>query len=312
MNKSSKLFGVGLAMLGAVSLCGISGAAVAGSITEPGELAGLALATPLPEGLYFVDTFSYGNFRGLAYNSSAAINVPVIAWSTPWTFLGGHIYAYAAVPSVMIDANNYSAPATVGGGNVSLNALYNPAAIIGEAWDFGNGFSAGVGVGGYAPVNNILNQNFFTFNVRPSLAWSGDGWSLTANTVFGVTGNNNGGNGNLYGKTSPNYFNYDLGAIKTIDKWSLGVVGFGSLDVSGVTSPYPLYPSYSRQSQFAAGLFAAYNFGPLTVQGYVTRDVFSNNYVNFYGDKVYATTAWLRVVAALWNPPPPAPLVAKY
>ncbi len=296
MNKSSKLLGVGLA--GAISLCAAGGGAMAASITEPGELVGLALATPLPEGVYFVDTFSYGSFRGLQNDSSAIINVPVIAWSTPWTFLGGRIYGYVAVPSVAVNAPDYAGP----GNNVIVNALYNPAALVGEAWDLGNGFSFGVTVGGYAPVNNSLNQNFFTFNVRPSIAWTGDGWTLAANGVFGVTGNNNTAQGpfQLYGqKTSPNYFNYDLSAIKTIDKWSVGVVGFGSVDVSGITSEFPGYPIYNRQSQFAAGLFVGYNFGPLTVQGYVTRDVFSNNYLNFYGDKVYATTAWLRVVAPL-------------
>jgi hypothetical protein len=325
MKSSSKTFGVGAAVFGAMTLCAASGAAVAGSITQPGELVGLSLATPLPEGVYFVDTGSIGNDRG-QYNSLLGVNIPVIAWSTPWTFLGGRVYGYAAVPSVSLGAHDLGG---VPGTSLYVSALYNPALLVGEAWDLGNGFSFGTTVGGYAPVSNALNQDFFTFNVRPSVAWAGDGWALSANVVLGITGTNHTAQGpfgigglNNGWKTSPNYVNYDLAALKTFDKWTLGVVGFGSADISGVTSPWPLYPAYSKQNQFAVGGFVGYNFGPVTLQTYLTHDVISHNYGQFvdnlftgttYFEKVYDTRFWMRVVVPLWNPAPaPAPIVAKY
>lgn len=318
MKMKTQLVGAGLAAFGALSLG--AGAATAGSITYPGELVGLALGTPLPEGLYFVDTGTYTNDRGVAYNSNFFVNIPVIAWSTPWTFLGGRIYGYAAVPSISLTASNYAGP----GNNLSISGIYNPALLVGEAWDLGNNWGFGVTVGGYAPISNSIEQNFWTFNVRPSLSYTGDGWVVAANVVVGITGNNNGFNtaptvlpdGFLFPhggvRTSPDYVNVDLSATKKFDKWELGAVAFGSADISGISTT-PLAPSYAKQSQIAVGGLIGYNFGPLSIQAYVTRDVYTHNYRNFFGDKVYETNFFVRAVAPLWNPPaPPPPVVAKY
>jgi Putative MetA-pathway of phenol degradation len=324
MKMKTQLVGAGLAAFGALSLC--AGAATAGSITYPGELVGLALGAPLPEGLYFVDTGTYGNDRGVAYNSNIFVNIPVIAWSTPWTFLGGRIYGYVAVPSLAVSASNVIPPTflTPFGTSVSVSGIYNPALLVGEAWDLGNNFGFGVTVGGYAPISNSIEQNFWTFNVRPSLSYTGDGWNVTANVVVGITGNNNGFNagpqiapgGFLFSRgglrTSPDYINVDLNATKKFDKWEIGAVAFGSADLNSISTT-PLAPFYAKQSQIAVGALVGYNFGPIDIQAYVTRDVYTHNYFNAFGDKVYETNIFVRGVMPLWNPPaPPPPVVAKY
>ena len=97
MKSSSKTFGVGAAVFGAMTLCAASGAAVAGSITQPGELVGLSLATPLPEGVYFVDTGSIGNDRG-QYNSLLGVNIPVIACDACWYVDDGIAIGFGTVP----------------------------------------------------------------------------------------------------------------------------------------------------------------------------------------------------------------------
>src|SRR5208282_398599 len=75
--------------------------AYAGSVTQPGETVGIALGAPLPEGVYFVDTGSVGGYRGVDDDKGGlAVNIPVLAWSTPWSFLGGRIEAYAALPEI--------------------------------------------------------------------------------------------------------------------------------------------------------------------------------------------------------------------
>jgi Putative MetA-pathway of phenol degradation len=315
MKMKTQLVGAGLAAFGALSLC--ASAALAGSITQPGETVGLALGAPLPEGLYFVDTFSYGNDRGVAYNSNLFVNIPVIAWSTPWTFLGGRIEAYAAIPSVAVGASN-----VVPGTSVYVSGIYNPALLVGEAWDFGNHIGLSQFFGGYGPISNSLEQNFWVFNSRTALSYTGDDWDLTAHVIVGITGNNLGWNGgpvlipggflNPGGlHTFSDYLNVDLTATKKFGKWEIGAIGFGSADISGVSTNFN--PNYGRQSQFALGALVGYNFGPATVQTYVSRDVYTHNYFNAVGDRVYETRIWLRAVVPLWNPPaPPAPVVAKY
>ncbi|QXX75249.1 transporter [Methylovirgula sp. HY1] len=309
MRMSSKFVGASLAALGALSLCTFSGTAMAGSITQPGEIVGYSWA-PLPQGLYFADTGSYGNDRGAGYNAELGVNIPVIVWSTPWDFLGGHVEAYAAVPSVALGLP--------GAGYVS--AIYNPALLVGEAWNLGNGFSISDFVGGYAPVNNALNQDNWTFNERLGVTYSMNGFTLTGHVVYGITGNSmsnsftNPVSGfNEYGQhVMPDYVNLDLTAVKAFGKYSLGVVGFGSWDVSGAASTLLT----GRQSQFAVGAMGGYDFGPVILQSYLTRDVLSQGY--YEGGvpgaaKIYETRFWVRVIVPLWNPPaPPAPVLAKY
>ena len=82
MNIKATIFG---AAMGALGLVGADDAALAGTTTPPGERAGIDLATPLPEGIYFVDLGGIGNDRGSMATSNFDYNVPIIAWATPWT-----------------------------------------------------------------------------------------------------------------------------------------------------------------------------------------------------------------------------------
>jgi hypothetical protein len=333
MKISSKLVGAGLAAFGAMSLCAISESAVAGSISQPGELVGYSW-NPLPEGIFFATTGSYGNARGAAYNTEEGVNVPVIIWSTPWTIFGARVETYAAVPSEVVGVRG-----GLGFGQVTpgayRGAIYNPYANVGLAWNLGNGFGVSSFVGGYAPVNNSLAQDFWTFNWRTGVTWTGDGWNLSGHVILGITGNNlNTGSGfafpgSTYGfKTSPNYVNVDLSATKTWGKLSFGPVAFGSWDIGGTnfipgTTPIT---GYVKQSQFAVGGLVGYDFGPVILQTYLTHDVASSGYISGAapigpaafalttgGHTTYETRFWMRVVVPLWvAPAPAAPVVAKY
>jgi hypothetical protein len=64
----------------------------------------------------------------------------------------------------------------------------------------------------------------------------------------------------------------DLTATKRFGRWEIGAVGFGSTDLNR-----PI-PTYLKQSQFALGGLIGYDFGPLSMQAYVTTDVVENNY----------------------------------
>jgi len=300
------------------ALCaGIAGPALeasAGSITQPGEIVGYSWA-PLPEGIYFATTGSYGNARGTPYRAEEGVNVPLIAWSTPWTLYGGRIEAYAAVPSVALGI-----PGVAGTPGSYFGAIYNPYANIGMAWDLGHGFSLSGFVGAYAPVDNALGQDFWTFNSRTGVTWKGDDWTLTAHVVYGVTGNAlSRGSSLTYSaqgqKISPDYVNLDMSALKGWGKWSFGPVAFGSWDVSNISYNPARYP-YGRQMQFAVGGLVGYDFGPVTIQSYLTHDVASRNYIANAGTplahETYETRLFLRAIVPLWNPPAQAPVIAKY
>lgn len=274
-----------------LSVCGGGSAALAGSVMQPGETVGLAVGAPLPEGLYFIDTFDWG-VRSTHPNTAEGVNIPLLAWSTPWTFLGGRVEFLAAWPELevgVVDSTyNYS--------------MYNPLFLGAIAWDLGNGFGFSYGIGNYFDVGfplawstNSLRQDF-------ALSYTKDGWNLSAtvglgidfdqfvpgrgqvspclNPVTGVTGGCN-----------PDWLNLDLTATHKFDKWEIGPVGFGSWDLST-----PVV-GYARQSQFALGGLVGYNFGPVDLQVYVTTTVWQQN----YGGN--DTRGWFRLVIPLWSPP---------
>src|ERR1700757_5429099 len=76
-----------VAAAGALLMCIGIGTAVAGSVTQPGETVGIAAGAPLPQGLYFANTADWG-CRNTDPSSCLGITIPIVTWSTPWTFLG--------------------------------------------------------------------------------------------------------------------------------------------------------------------------------------------------------------------------------
>ncbi len=248
-----------------------AGAAQAGSITQPGETIGYGLGAALPQGIYFANTASMGDNRDSATNLNTFVDIPVIAWSTPWMFMGGRIEAYAAAPFVVVGANT--------------NAMYNPFFTVGEAWSLGGGWNFSTFVGAYAPVDNVLNQNFWTFNERSHITYSKDGWNFTTNVILGLTG----GDENSGLKVSPDYVNVDIFLTKTIGKWTFGPVAFGSGDISGVDGN----PGYKKQEQFALGGLVGYDFPGISLALYATKDVYTKNYAS------EETRVWTRAVVPL-------------
>lgn len=319
MKSKNTLARAGFAALCAMSLAAVSDAAMAGSITYPGETVGVSWA-PLPEGVYGVNTSSFSNFRNVGEDSSIYVDIPVIAWSTPWTFLGGRVEAYVAGPFL----GAYAPARTVGGTGLYTNDFYNPAFFVGESWDLGQiglpGFYVANFIGAYAPINNALGQDYWVPNERFAVGYTGDGWDLTAHLIYGIRTNDlqtNFGTGMVSGTHGNDYINLDLTATKKLGKWELGPVAFGSWDVGSNTTATALGAAYAHQGQFAVGGLVGYDFGGLYGQVYLTHDVWTKNYFNeSFGvptSNAYETNIFGRIIVPLWTPPPaPKPLISKY
>ena len=296
-----------------------TGAANAGSIEPPGWTVGIALGAPLPEGLYFINNASAGGWRGVDdTKSSLGIDIPLLAWSTGWTLPGGgRIEGLFAAP--LISGGIPQLPPTFPGwAGRDYTEFYNPVGFIGAAWDLGGGFGFSAFIGGWAAADNQLRQFGFdtwVLSERVNLAYAANGWKLAANVAFGQPGNTQvstllGPSGQIL----PDYVNYDLTATKTIGKWEVGLVGFGSSDLSkkawnGLAAAAFKDSPFGEQSQFALGGLVGYSFTGATVQLYATTDVASSNYYNLSdGSKSYETRVWTRAIVPLWNPPILEPL----
>jgi len=308
-----------LAALALGNMAFTAGTANAGSVEPAGWTVGIALGGPLPEGVYFINNASAGGWRGVDDSKSTlGIDIPLLAWSTGWTLPGGgQIEGLLAAPIISGGIPQLPSAGYPGWAGRDYTEFYNPVGFIGAAWDLGGGFGFSAFVGGWAPADNQLRQFGFdtwVLSERVNLAYGANGWKLAANLAFGQPGNTQVNTILGKGQILPDYVNYDLTATKTIGKWEVGLVAFGSSDLSkapwnGLAGTAVNGSPFGEQSQFAVGGLVGYAFTGATVQLYATTDVASNNYYNLSdGSKSYETRVWTRAIVPLWNPPVLEPL----
>jgi hypothetical protein len=323
-------------LIAGAGLGAATGAAFANPVNPNGWTADLQLATPLPEGLFFIDTGTAFERSPAPGNGAptidAGVNLPVLVWSTPLTFLGGRLEAIGTTPEASVSygwPGPSGALTSKGGVNAATaRAFYGPAGLVGLAWDLGGGVTVSNFVGGFIPVNTAvggigaigpglsgpagmgatggLGGNFWTFIESAAIAYNHDGWSLSANGFYGHSGNDV--STGLYNQ--PDTLSVDFAATKHLGKLELGLVGYASTDLNGANwNTYAIGAAATAvhyQSQLALGGLVGYDFGPVTGQLYVTRDVFENNYTG------YDTRLWGRLIIPLWVAPKPAAVAAKY
>ncbi len=303
--------------LATAALIAAGGSALADPILPAGSTAGLAMGAPLPQGVYFINTATYLERSAKTAGApviNAGIDLPMIAWSTPYTIFGGRLEVIGTAPLLAVGTSPNSG---LGAGTTSWSRdFYNPAGLIGLAWDLGGGWSFANFVGAFAPVNTFtsnftgLGGNYTTFVESAALAYNRDNWSASANFFYSHSGNNS----NFGFRTQPDTAQIDFAITNHINKWEVGLVGYGSadLDLAGPRLVAAVGPGgpIAKQSQFALGGLIGYNFGPVIAQFYATRDIAQTNYSG------YDTRVWSRVIVPLWNPEAPAaasrrPLITK-
>jgi hypothetical protein len=286
-----------LAAACSLSLCVTAPVALAGSVTQPGETVGVAAGAPLPEGVYFVNTADWGNRSTV--DTATGVTIPVVAWATPWHILNARVQFLVATPALEVGVHNTN----------YLRSFYNPLVSGQLAWDLGNGWGFSYLLGAYIDVNQELAWSDTSLNQRFALSYTGNDWNLTANVIYGIHFDRVTNSPQIspcpvpFGLNgcNPDFLNIDLTAVKKVGKWQFGPVAFGSTDLN---SPIA---GYQKQSQFAVGGLVGYDFGSITLQTYVTNDVYERNYGGF------DTRVWGRVIIPVWTPPAPAmtPLYRK-
>jgi hypothetical protein len=127
---------------------------------------------PLPEGFYFSNTADWGvrdpSIRLL-------VDHPVYIWSTPWMILGARFHVLA---ETALDANER--------GGRHAGGFYNPLLTGQLAWDLGNGFGFSYTFGAYFDVHQELAWSSTSITQRFALSYTGGGWNLTANVIYGI------------------------------------------------------------------------------------------------------------------------------
>ncbi|MHC2019385.1 transporter [Methylobacterium sp. CM6247] len=247
----------------------------AGSAAQPGQTVGLPVGAQLPVGLYFVNTSSFGVRDTRPLDSESNINLPTFLWATPWNLLGARLNLAAIQPVVASSPRGVAYQSGIG----------QPLLAAQLAWNLGNDFGVSYLFGGYLPIETEFLTRNASLSHRFAASYTGNGLNLTANLLYGIFVDPVAAQGVAY----PDYLNLDLTATKKFGKWEVGPVAFASTDMP------TRFPGYRRQGQIAVGGLVGYNFGPVNVQAYVTRDVVERN----YGGQ--ETRGWLRLIVPIYK-----------
>lgn len=283
-------------IVGALAIAGMSAPAIADPVSPPGWTSNIPLGVPFPQGWYFVDEAYYMKRSGDTVPGvnevDAVVNIPVLAWSTPYEFLGGRVEAIVFTAELGVGVN----PAATNGSSLWANDFYNPAGLLGVAWDLGGGWSASNFVGGFTPVDtfigNYLGGNFWTFADLFGLGYVKNGWVLNANFIFLTSGDDLSTGVN----TQPSTFDVDFSAVKHINNWQVGLIGSGSTDMSDAARNNF---GHDKFSQFSLGGLLGYTFGTVTTEVFATRSLAAENQT--FGGKDTRISA--RITIPLYNPP---------
>jgi hypothetical protein len=264
----------------------------ANTVEETGETTGIAAYAPLPEGGYFLNLGNWGERDTMGHggpNTAVGVDIPAIVWSTPYTILGARVELLVAQPLVEVDVDR----------TASYFGVYYPFIQPILAWDLGNGFSVGAGVGSYLPMKNELTHlivgNVGTIRSNIGINYVANNLTLAATGAWGHPY----GEDSTTASSKHDWSLLDLTAYYSWGKWQFGAVGYGSYDINTKSGIHGV--PYLRTAQFSVGPLVGYNFGPVIVQAKFTRDVAVENLGGF------DTRFWTNIIIPLWGAAPAAP-----
>ena len=271
----------------------------------PGETMGVSALSPLPEGVFLVDTNNYGKSDGS--DAGLGVAIPIVIWSTPFSFYNTRLEIFAAFPFAYV---THTAPGV--DGVHALTFAVGPA----FAHDFGNGLTGGVGVLFRSPdpdngfANTVDGRTTFEFDIRQSLQYVVstpgifNGVTLIENAAYTTPASSYGPVTAGGAAVQNDFFAGDFTIEKTFGKLTVGFTGYGDIDTT-------IRNLTGRHSELEVGGLVGYDFGRFSLTGIVTRSVIERN--SLTGRAPDETRGWLRAIIPLYvAPTAPAPVVARY
>ncbi len=300
-----------------------------------GSTMGDPVAAAPPPGLYFENTSliaqqinGNGQIQGLKVN--AMVDVPLLVWSTGWSFLGASVVAYVAQPVFNLTAwqNNSGPPNAPAQFFPTVHNTYvNPVAL---SWNLGGGLFVSGGFGVYIPDGSsydlTANPDYWTFEPHAAVSYLANGWDLTAHFLYdfntasaGHASPFAGGPAAAFGAgyRSGDQAFLDLTATKKFGKWEIGPVayfewqtttdrpgsGFSCAQMAAATGV-----ACGRATDYAIGALVGYDWGPVALKVILT-DSF------YHSDELGGFAVWTKLSFPLWGPDAPSaskkPLITK-
>ena len=273
-----------LALAGGCLIGGASaGAFEAGH--NPDTLAGVTIgaapgAAP-PPGFYFANNLSYqaqslydDNGHKLPINAAAWIELPILLWVPNFHLLGAQYSASLVQPIVQATPTAFGVTHTQTG---IFNTAINPITL---SWQLPEHLYVSSGLTVYPPdgtdnkraaVN--IGNNWWTLSPDVAITYLNQGWNLSLKTTLDINSLSKSGDS---GVTSGDVLIADYTVARSFGKWKLGAGGFFVQQVSN-DSPSGAATAGKKLQRFALGPTVGYDFGPVDLTAYYTRDVVTRN-----------------------------------
>jgi hypothetical protein len=134
-----------IATAGALLISVEISAALAGSVSQPGERVGIAAGTPLSPGLYFANTTDWG-CRNTTPAGCLGITIPIVHSVDAMDGSRGELpfYSVTAVIEIGVQSISYNA------------SVFNPALLGQLARSLGGGFGFSYAFGAYSDVDQSV------------------------------------------------------------------------------------------------------------------------------------------------------------
>ena len=301
-------------------LCAALGA-LAGSILseqslarEPGDFGqyqrGVTMGDPVaaapPPGLYFENTTLLaprisGNGQSAGFKVDAMVDIPVLIWSTGWSFLGASVMAYVAQPVFNLSAwnNTVSGPPYPSVFYPTVhNTWVNPVSL---SWNLGSGWFASAGFAVFVPdgsrYDNTANPDHWTYEPHAAVSYLANGWNLTANFVYDFNTASAGHVGGFAGTPAATFgMGYrsgdqaflDITATKKFGNWEIGPVAYlerqstsdrpgGGASCAQMAAATGSQLTCGHATDFAIGGLVGYDFGRVALKLILTESVYTKD-----------------------------------
>jgi hypothetical protein len=294
-----------------------------------GATMGDPVAAAPPPGLYFENTTIFapeivgnGQINGLRVD--AVVDLPLLVWSTGWSFLGASVVAYASQPVFNLTAWQSTAS---GAPNAPAqffptvhNTYINPVTL---SWNLGGGLFASGGFAFYVPdgsrYNLTANPDYWTFEPHAAVSYLANGWDLTAHLLYDFNTASAGYSSPFAGTPAAAFgMGYrsgdqaflDLTGTKKFGKWEIGPVAYFEWQTtsdqpgSGFTCAQMLAATKlgcGRATDYAVGGLVGYDWGPVALKVLMTESV-------YHSDELGGFALWTKLVIPLWAPDAASPV----
>ncbi|MDE1906613.1 MAG: transporter [Rhodospirillales bacterium] len=251
-----------------------------GSDYAPGYSIGNPLAMMQPAGLYWGQKASFSTAQSVnnagadsGVHTNMYLTTSMLMWTTNYRFLGARYGAYAYNIGVS-HANITTASHKTGDATSANDFEFDPVYL---SWKLNKHIFASISEGFNAPIGSYdatrlinIGHDRYTFQQHVNLAYISSKYLVVANGVISVNTPNR-----HYNYTSGATYDIDLTAARKFGAFLTGPVGYAYNQFGTDSGPSNL--NAGKPVELAAGWLVGYKIGNLSLNTYITQDVYARN-----------------------------------